>query len=97
MKTTYLVNIFRHCGYFYYDKDVDIHLPNMCTQLYFKNPTTIVFNQLSKKNSLKRCDMIHQIWRLRFYKIKFDVFIAVPKNIRLNCLVLDKNRVERNF
>jgi hypothetical protein len=41
--------------------------------------------------------MIHQIWRLRFYKIKFDVFIAVPKNIRLNCLVLDKNRVERNF
>jgi hypothetical protein len=28
--------------------------------------------------------------------MKFDVFIAVPKNIRLNCLVLDKNGVERN-
>jgi hypothetical protein len=59
MKTTYLVNFFRHGGYFYDDKDVDIYLPNMCTQLYLKNPTTIVFNQLLHIFLLKRCDMIH--------------------------------------
>jgi hypothetical protein len=97
MKTTYPLNFFRHGGYFYDNKDVDIHLPNICTQLYLKNPTTIVFNQLSQIFSIKRCDMFHQNRRLWFYEMKFDVFIAVPKNIRLNCLVLDKNGVERNF
>jgi hypothetical protein len=45
MKTTYPVNFFRHGGYFYDRKDVDIHVSNMCTQLNLKNPTTIVFNQ----------------------------------------------------
>jgi hypothetical protein len=58
------VNLFRHRGYSYDDKDVVIHLPNMCIELYLKNPTTIVVNQLSQFFLLKRCDMIHQIWRL---------------------------------
>ena len=66
MKTTYLVNFFPYGGYFSDNKDIDIHLSNMCMQLYLKNPTTIVFNQLSHIFLLKRCDMIHQIWTLRF-------------------------------
>jgi hypothetical protein len=60
MKTTECVNFYLHGGYFYESKDVDIDVSYMCTQLDFKNSSSIFFNQLSQiftkskwNNSLK--------------------------------------------
>jgi hypothetical protein len=48
MKTTKCINFYLHGGYFYESKDMDIDVSYMCTQLDFKNSSSIFFNQLSQ-------------------------------------------------
>jgi len=55
---------------------------------------SIITNFFATKMWHDSPDMEINLWS---YKMKFDVFIAVPTNSRLNCLVWDKNGDESNF